>query len=115
MTTSSKADAVCTVTPYDVTYDGSAHTATGTATGVNGEPLSGLDLSGTTHTNAGFYKDDPWTFTDVTGNYNNTERQGRRQHRQGRCGLHGHALRCDLRWQTPTPPPAQATGVKGEP
>ena len=34
--------------------------------------LSGLDLSGTTHTNAGFYKDDAWTFTDVTGNYNNT-------------------------------------------
>ena len=35
-----------------------------------GESLSGLDLSGTTHTNAGTYPTDPWTFTDVTGNYN---------------------------------------------
>jgi len=65
-----KAEAAIVVTPYDVTYDGNAHTATGTATGVKGESLSGLDLSGTTHTNAGFYEDDPWTFTDVTGNYN---------------------------------------------
>ena len=46
------------------------HTATGTATGVNSESLSGLDLSGTTHTNAGNYPTDPWTFTDSTGNYN---------------------------------------------
>jgi len=38
--------------------------------GCQGETLSGLDLSGTTHTNAGAYTD-PWTFTDVTGNYNN--------------------------------------------
>ena len=34
--------------------------------------LAGLDLSGTTHTNAGDYLADPWTFTDVTGNYNDT-------------------------------------------
>src|SRR6185369_11555288 len=34
--------------------------------------LAGLDLSGTTHTNAGNYAGDPWSFTDVTGNYNNT-------------------------------------------
>jgi len=66
----SKADAKIVVTPYDVTYDGDSHTATGIATGVKDEILSGLDLSGTTHTNAGFYKDDSWTFTDVTGNYN---------------------------------------------
>src|SRR5204862_313073 len=57
--------------PYSVTYDGAAHTATGTATGVLGETLSGLSLSGTTHTNAGSYASDPWTFTDSTGNYNN--------------------------------------------
>jgi multimeric flavodoxin WrbA len=68
--TVSKADADIVVTPYDVTYDGDAHTATGSATGVDDESLSGLDLSGTTHTNAGFYEDDPWTFTDSTGNYN---------------------------------------------
>ena len=58
------------VTPYNVPYDGNVHTATGAATGVKGEALSGLDLSGTTHTNAGSYND-IWTFTDVTGNYNN--------------------------------------------
>src|SRR6267142_1692605 len=42
-----------------------------TTKGVLNESLSGLDLSGTTHTSAGDYPSDPWTFTDVTGNYNN--------------------------------------------
>ena len=57
------------VTPYTVTYDATAHTATGTATGVGSVNLSGdLSLSGTTHTNAGTYSD-TWTFTDPTGNY----------------------------------------------
>jgi hypothetical protein len=69
--TVNKADAAIVVTPYNVPYDGNPHTATGSATGVNSESLSGLDLSGTTHTNAGNYAGDPWTFTDVTGNYNN--------------------------------------------
>ena len=68
--TISKADANIAVTPYSVTYDGNNHTATGTATGVVGESLSGLDLSGTTHTTANTYSDS-WTFTDTTGNYNN--------------------------------------------
>jgi len=68
--TVNKADAVIVVTPYNVTYDGNPHTATGTATGVNSEDLSGLlDLSGTTHTNAGDYPSDPWTFAGNT-NYN---------------------------------------------
>src|SRR5207247_2063483 len=67
-----KATAVIVVTPYSVTYNGAAHTATGTATGVVSESLSGLVLSGTTHTAAGTYATDPWTFTDVTGNYNST-------------------------------------------
>src|SRR5437016_8796779 len=58
------------VTLYSVLYDGGAHTATGTAKGVLNENLTGLDLSGTTHTNAGEYASDPWTFTDATGNYN---------------------------------------------
>lgn len=66
-----KADATCSVTGYNVIWDGSAHTATGPCTGVNDETLSGLDLSGTTHTNGGVYTDDPWAFTDTTGNYNN--------------------------------------------
>jgi hypothetical protein len=65
-----KANATIAVTPYTVTYDGLPHTATGTATGVQGENLAGLDLSGTTHTDAGDYTD-AWTFTDATGNYNN--------------------------------------------
>ena len=67
----SKATAVIAVTPYGVTFDGAAHTATGAATGVLGESLSGLNLSTTTHTNAGGYADS-WTFTDATGNYTNT-------------------------------------------
>jgi hypothetical protein len=66
-----KADAACSVTGYNVTYTGNPHTATGSCTGVLGETLSGLDLSNTSHTNAGTYND-PWTFTDSTGNYNNT-------------------------------------------
>src|SRR5262249_32359654 len=32
---------------------------------------SGLNLDGTKHVNVGSYPTDPWTFTDVTGNYNN--------------------------------------------
>ncbi len=60
-----------TVTGYSVTFDGLPHTATGAATGVLGESLSGLNLSSTTHTNVGTYLD-VVTFTDVTGNYKNT-------------------------------------------
>ena len=60
------------VTPYNVTYDGNPHTATGTATGVetpNPANLSGLlNLSGTTHTDIGTYTD-TWTFAG-NGNYN---------------------------------------------
>ncbi len=66
--TISKADPICTVTPYSVTYNGSAHTATGSCKGVIGETLSGLDLSATTHTAAGTYSNDSWKFTDSTGN-----------------------------------------------
>ena len=58
-----------TLTPYDVTYDGIAQTATGTAIGVGGVDLSNdLNLTGTTHTNAGTYTD-TWIFADPTGNY----------------------------------------------
>lgn len=65
-----KANATIVVTPYGTTYDATAHTATGTVRGVLNENLSGLVLTGTTHTNAGNYVSDPWTFTDTTGNYN---------------------------------------------
>ena len=65
-----QATATIIVTPYTVTYDTNPHTATGTATGVGGANLSNdLDLSGTTHTNAGTYNGDAWSFTDPTGNY----------------------------------------------
>ncbi|HXR96589.1 MAG TPA: MBG domain-containing protein [Terriglobales bacterium] len=70
--TISKANATVTVTPYSVTYDGTAHTASGTVTGAGGAALTGLDLSATTHTNAGSYGTDGWIFTDSTGNYNNS-------------------------------------------
>ncbi|MGA2500203.1 MAG: MBG domain-containing protein, partial [Tepidisphaeraceae bacterium] len=69
--TINKANAAITVTPYSVIYDGGAHTDTGTASGVLGENLGGLNLGGTTHTNAGIFATDAWTFTDSTGNYNN--------------------------------------------
>jgi hypothetical protein len=70
-----KANAIINITSYNVTYDYNSHTATGTATGVcGGENLLSLgdtlDLTGTTHTLPGDYND-PWSFTDVTGNYNN--------------------------------------------
>jgi hypothetical protein len=66
-----KASAVITVTGYSVRFDNAPHTATGTAIGVLGEILGGLNLSGTTHTKKGVYLNDPWTFTDTTGNYLN--------------------------------------------
>ncbi|HSB66474.1 MAG TPA: MBG domain-containing protein [Anaerolineales bacterium] len=65
-----KANPDCEVFEYDVTYDGNEHIATGTCTGAFGEDLDGLDLSGTAHTNVGVYENDPWIYTDVTGNYN---------------------------------------------
>jgi hypothetical protein len=65
-----KANATIGVTPYIVVDDGQSHTAIGSAVGVLGEALAGLDLSATTHSILGLYTDEPWTFTDVTGNYN---------------------------------------------
>ncbi|HEY2414903.1 MAG TPA: autotransporter-associated beta strand repeat-containing protein [Pirellulaceae bacterium] len=66
-----KANATIVVTSYNVVFDGTAHTAVGTANGVLNESLSGLDVSSTTHTAVGVYID-AWTFTDTTGNYNDT-------------------------------------------
>src|SRR5439155_14567471 len=53
----------------NVPFDGNAHTATGACKGVDGGALAGLVLTGTTHTAAGDYPSDPWTFTDTSGNY----------------------------------------------
>ena len=63
-----KATATIVVTGYCAPFDGAAHTATGSATGVVSESLPGLVLSGTTHTSAGTYLGDAWTFSDP--NYN---------------------------------------------
>ena len=72
--TINKADATINVTGYDVTYDGNVHRATAdTVTGVNGEPLVGLDLRATRHTDAAPV--DTWTFTDQSGNYNDNSGQ----------------------------------------
>ncbi len=72
--TIAKASATINITPYDVAYDGTAHTATGTATGAGGVTLSSSDLilTGTTHTNAGSYATDTWSFSDASGNYQNS-------------------------------------------
>jgi hypothetical protein len=65
-----QANATINVTPYNVTYDGNAHTAMGTATGAGGVNLAAdLTLSGTTHTSAGTYAADGWSFIDPAGNY----------------------------------------------
>lgn len=60
--------ATCSVTGYDVIYDGASHTATGSCTGLGGASVSGLSLASTTHTAVGNYVGDPWTFTNA--NYN---------------------------------------------
>jgi hypothetical protein len=68
-----KATAVVVVTPYTVTYDGNSHTATVTSiTGVNGESGAtvGTVTLNTTHTAAGTYASDSWSFTGAA-NYNN--------------------------------------------
>ncbi len=67
--TVTKADAIIDVNGYTDVYDGFSHGATGSATGVLGEDLSGdlslgasfINVPGGTAT---------WTFTDSTGNYN---------------------------------------------
>jgi hypothetical protein len=64
-----KAAATIIVTGKTVTYDGEEHGASGSATGVKGETLAGLDLGGTFTNYPGGTAN--WTFTDETGNYNN--------------------------------------------
>jgi len=68
--TIAKAGANIVMTGYNTFYNAEPHMATGTAYGINGVVLPGLNLNGTTHINVGTYTD-VWTFTDITGNYNN--------------------------------------------
>ena len=72
-----KANATVVVTPYTsatTTYDGNFHTAAVTSiTGVNGESnatVGSVDLSHTSHKDAGTYSADYWFFTG-SANYNN--------------------------------------------
>jgi len=72
--TVNKATATVVVAPYSVTYNGAPHTATVTSiTGVNGETgtsVVGTVTLDTTHTAAGTYPADSWSFAG-TANYNN--------------------------------------------
>ena len=68
-----KANATVVVTPYNVTYNGQPRSATVTSlTGANGETGAtvGVVTLNTTHTNAGTYATDSWSFTGAA-NYNN--------------------------------------------
>ena len=107
------AETVCEVTGYAVTYDGNAYTAEGTCTGVMGEPLEGLDLSGTEHTDAGTYTD-PWSFMDVTGNYHDAS--GTVEDAIGQayavCEVAGYDVTYDGQPHTAE---GTCTGVMGEP
>ena len=113
LVTITPATATIIVTPYTVAYDGTAHAATGTATGAGGANLSSdLDLSGTTHTSVGTYNGDVWTFTDPTGNYRSAS------------GTVNDVVTQPTPTPTPTPPPviigeqaliARKTNKKGKP
>src|SRR5207248_1322048 len=113
-----KADASVVVAAYDVTYDGHDHTATVTSiTGVNGEvdaTVGTVDVSHTTHKNAGTYNADYWTFTG-TANYNNiaatviTDNIGKAE---VRVGVVGYDVNSDDHNRTATV--TSITGVNGE-
>jgi hypothetical protein len=109
-----KANANFSVNGYHVTYNGASHTATGSATGVKGESLAGLDLSGTTRTNAtAGAVSDSWTFTDVTGNFNNASGSVSDQIDKANANfsVNGYHVTYNGASQTAT---GSATGAKGE-
>ncbi len=108
-----KADPIVVVAPYSVIYDGGTHTATGSAVGVLSESLVGLDLSNSTHINAGTYSD-AWTFTDVTGNYNDASGivSDLILKANATIVVNGYSLTFDNHAHTAS---GSATGVVGEP
>ena len=66
----------CTVDGYKVTYDGTVHVADeGTCLGVDGETIveGTWNMAGTSHTDAGWYYEDSWTFTSGDDNYTDIE------------------------------------------
>ena len=67
-----QASATIAVNGYSGTYDGDPHGATGTATGINGEDLTGLLNLGPTYVNAGTYTVN-WSFA---GDANHAPKSG---------------------------------------
>jgi hypothetical protein len=108
-----QATANITINHYAQTYDGKQHSAFGTATGVDGENLSSdLNMSGTTHTNAGSYSDQ-WTFHDPSGNYADVSGTVKNAIYQATANIsvHGYTLTYDGTQHLAT---GTATGVDGE-
>src|SRR5205823_12721455 len=64
-------DSTITCTTYDFTYDSDPHNSIGTYQDLNSLPTRRSSDLHTTHTNAGTYNNDYWSFSDSTGNYNN--------------------------------------------
>ena len=62
-----KANAICTITPYDAAYDNAPHSATGTCSGVESSPtdLTPLLTINSNHTEPGTYTDS-WSFAGDT-------------------------------------------------
>ncbi|MFK8114585.1 MAG: CARDB domain-containing protein, partial [Rubripirellula sp.] len=87
-----KANANVAVNGTTTTYDGTEYSATGSVVGVNDEPLTGLELSGT-------FIDAPggtanWSFRDATGNYNDAS---------GSVAINILKAEQTLDWATPAP------------
>ena len=106
-----KANATCSITGYTGVYDGDPHGATGSCTGVKGETLAGLDLGAS-------FTDVPggtanWTFTDVTGNYNNASGSVAIviNKANATCTVNGYDVIYDGNAHTAT---GSCVGVKGE-
>ena len=93
-----KADATVVVTPYTcptTTYTGLPHTATYTITGVNGETgatVGTVDVSSTTHTDAGTYNNDPVELHGHAPTTTTRRHDDQRLHRQGERDGGGHAV-----------------------
>ncbi len=100
--TIAKANATVVVTPYTVTYDGKPHTATiASITGVNGETGAtvGAVTLNTTHTSAGTYASDCWSFTGRRQLQRPRQHNDHRHHQPGRLDDHCEQREQDLRKQ----------------
>ncbi len=110
-----KADANVVIAPYAVTYDGNAHTATGTATGIESTPanLSGLlTFTGSIHFAVGDYATDMWRFVG-NGNYKTADGTVHDTITKARalCTVTGYSVPYDATDHTAS---GSCVGVKGE-